>query len=62
VSGDDLGDVRRQPVQDGIRDEEPPEVMRSEVQRPAGRVSQAGAGERLGEDGADRRRADRPAL
>jgi hypothetical protein len=47
VAGDDLGDVRRQPVQDGIGDEEPPEVMGSEVKRAAGRVGQAGAGERL---------------
>ena len=57
VPGDDLGDVRRQPVEDGVGDEHPPEVVRGEVQRSAGGgVGQAGVRSRAaveqGPDGA----------
>ena len=35
VPGDDLGDVRREAVEDGVGDEHPAEVVRGEVQRAA---------------------------
>ena len=54
VTGDDLGDMGWQPVQDRVGDEQPAEIVRREPQRAAGcRVSQAGVGERGGEHGAD---------
>ena len=62
VPGDDLGDVRRQPVEDGVGEEHPAEVVRGVVQRAAGRVGQPGAGERGGEDLADGGGGDRTVL
>jgi hypothetical protein len=47
MAGDDLGDVGRQAVQDGVGDEQPAEIVRGEPERAAGgRVGQAGAGQR----------------
>jgi len=63
VPGDDLGDVRWQAAEDRICDEQPAEIVRGEVQRPAaGRVGQPGMGERGGEHVTDRRGADGPVL
>ena len=45
VACDDLGDVRWQAADDGIGDEDPPEVVRRVMQRlPVGGVFQAGVG------------------
>ena len=40
VAGDELGDVRWHSVQDGVGDEDPPEIVRSESQRLSSRVAQ----------------------
>ena len=46
VACDDLGDVRRQPVHDGVGDEHSPEIVGRVVQGAAvGGIDQAGAGE-----------------
>ena len=62
VPGDDLGDVRRQPVHDGVGEEHPAEVVRGVVQRGAGGVGQPGAGQGAGEDLADGGGGDRAVL
>jgi len=60
VPGDDLGDVRRQSVEDGVGDEHAPEVMRSEVQRGSGGgVGQTGMSEGLGEQVSDETTSER---
>ena len=53
VPGDDLGDVRREPVHDRVGEEHPAEVVRGVVQRGAAGAGQAGAGQGGGEDLAD---------
>nr|WP_246250967.1 hypothetical protein [Actinomadura litoris] len=54
VTGEDLGDVRRQAAHDGVGDEQPTEVVWGVVQRSAGGgVGQAGVGEGLGQQAAD---------
>ena len=46
VPGDDLGDVGREPVEDGVGDEEPSEVVGCESQRlPRCWLSEAGGGD-----------------
>lgn len=49
VTSDHLGDVWRQPVEDGVGDEQPTEVVRCVAKRGAGGVGQAGVDERLAE-------------
>jgi hypothetical protein len=55
VSQDQLGDVGRHAVHDGISGEDPPEVVRGEVQRLAGHVGEPSGGVEFtvgaGEDG-----------
>ena len=42
VPGDDLGDMRRETVEDGVSDEHATEVVWGEVQRDASRIGQPG--------------------
>ena len=58
VAGDDLGDVGRQAVQDGVGDEHPAEVMGCVMQRGAAVVDQAGLRQGLVEEGGDQADAD----
>jgi len=62
VPGDDLGDVRRQAVHDGVGEEHPAKVVRRVMQRGAAGIGQAGAGQRGGEDLADGGGGDRAVL
>ena len=63
MAGDDLGDMRREPVQDGVRDEDPPEIVGRVAERPAvGGVGQPGAGQCLVEQGADHGPGERVVL
>ena len=52
VSGDELGDVRRHAVGDGVGDEQPPKVVEGVAHRLAGGVFDADLGERVVEVGA----------
>ena len=62
VPGDDLGDVRREAVHDGVGEEHPAEVVGGVVQRGANGVGQCGAGQGAGEDLADGGGGDRAVL
>lgn len=63
VACDDLGDVRRQPVEDGVGDEDSPEVVGRVVQWSAVvLVDQAGVGQGLVEEGGDEAAADHVVL
>jgi hypothetical protein len=62
VTADDLGDVRRQPVDDRVGDEDPAKIMRGEDQRLGVVIPDAGAGQRPLEDLAQRPVADGPVL
>ena len=62
VPGDDLGDVRREAVHDGVGEEHPAEVVGGVVQRGAGGAGQRGAGQGAGEDLADGGGGDRAVL
>ena len=62
VPGDDLGDVRREAVHDGVGEEHPAEVVGGVVQRGAGGAGQCGAGQGAGEDLADGGGGDRAVL
>ncbi|MEU5362347.1 hypothetical protein ABZ354_02370 [Streptomyces sp. NPDC005925] len=59
---DDLRDVWRQTIHDGVSDEDPSEVMRLVVERLAGVVGQASEVEGRVEGPADRGFGDRPVL
>ena len=50
MPGDDLGDVRGEAVEDGVGDEDAPEVVRGVSQRRPGSAGDAGAGDRGVED------------
>ena len=62
VPGDELGDVRRHAVQDGVGDEDPAEIMGGEGQRVPLASVRPGAGERGVEQPADAVDGDRPVL
>jgi hypothetical protein len=62
VPGDELGDVRRHAVHDGIGDEQPPEIMGGKPQRGAGGVGEPAAGESVVEQAADDAGTQRPVL
>ena len=59
MADDELGYVGWHAVQDGVGDENPPEVMRSEVQRTAAGVGEPAVGEGPGQERADGWAADR---
>jgi hypothetical protein len=62
MPADDLRDVRRQAAHDRVGDEDPAEVVRGEDQWCAGGVGQAGGGEGVEQQFAQRGRGDRPVL
>ena len=62
VPGDDLGDVRREAVHDGVGDEHPAEVVGCVKQRGRAGIGQSGAGEGAGEHLADGGGGDRAVL
>src|SRR5215469_5042134 len=62
VPGDHLGDVRWEPVQDGVGEEHPAEIVRGVVQWLAAGAGQAGAGGGGGEHFADGGGGDRAVL
>ena len=62
VPGDHLGDVRREPVEDGVGEEHPAEIVRGVVQWLAAGAGQAGVGEGGGEQLADGVGGDRAVL
>jgi hypothetical protein len=59
VAGDELGDVRWHAVDDGVGDEQPPEVVEGVAHRLAGGVFDADLGQRVVEVGAQHGVADR---
>jgi hypothetical protein len=62
VPADDLGDMGRQAAHDGIGHEDSPEIVRGEHERVAGGVGEAGRGERVDEQLADRAGSECPVL
>ena len=59
MTGDQLGDVRRHAVHDGVGDEHSAEVMRSEPQRRSGSIGDIGPVERPADPPAKRVGGDR---
>src|SRR5215472_13698999 len=62
VAADELGDVRWHAVEDGVGDEDSPEVMRAESQRLPGVAGEPGLAQRDVQQVADRLGADRAVL
>ena len=60
VAQDELGDVRRHPVDDGLGGEDPAEIVRGEVQWFAVGAGEPGAGECTVDQVADARDGDGP--
>jgi hypothetical protein len=59
VAGDELGDVRRHAVGDGVGDEQPSEVVEGVAHQLAGRVFDADLGQRVVKVVAEHALADR---
>ena len=62
VPDDQLGDVRRHPVENGVGDEQSPEIVGGEQQWGSARVGEAGAGEGVVEQGPDTAGGNGPVL
>jgi hypothetical protein len=62
VAGDELGDVRRHAVHDGVGDQHPAEVVRGEPERLPGGVGEAGRVQGDVQEFPDRLRAEGPVL